>query len=120
MTSEATGNQPKHWRDRVVEQRGETPGNVEVQLFKEPDPSNTLFIKVRLHSFNKRGLVAEARVNDQGDLGRTRQMIMATAGELAEHLNREYADQHDMVEIAKASLELFDAIMSELQQSTRH
>ena len=89
--------------------------NLEIKLMERPNASR--FLKVRLRSIIKPQIIAEIEVEDQGSESRTEQRVLASAGALTEHLEREYGDNYNADDIALEARELYREMMSEFNQN---
>lgn len=89
---------------------------VEVQLFKRKN--NTGYIKVRLRSEMKAGIISYKdidldSVNSESDMERA---VNIAGGALAEYQIQRYEDKHDPSECAKLAVEAFKEMWAELKQ----
>lgn len=92
--------------------------NLELQLMQRSD--QTIFIKVRLRSDVKPGVIAQVNVNDQGAEDRTCQAVLAAGGALAEYLGENYGDQLSTDEVAREAKEMYKALVSEMREAQLH
>lgn len=87
---------------------------LEIKLMENRDRSR--FLRVRLESEVKRGVVAQTDVPYQGTEGRTAQAVLAAGGALAEYLEQTHGDSFNGDDIAKQARELFKELIMEANQ----
>jgi hypothetical protein len=87
---------------------------LEIKLMQNTDKSR--FLRVRLSSDLKKGLVAQTDVPYQGTEARTEQAVFAAGGALAEYLGRNYGEQVDFDDVAKQARETFRELIVEANQ----
>ena len=90
--------------------------NLEVALFKRPD--NSHYIKVKVKSKVRFGLISSLEIdtkaaNGQRDL---RNRVIIAAGALAEYQAEKYNDKHDPAEFAKIAGEAFDRLIAAVEE----
>lgn len=87
---------------------------LEIKLMENKDRSR--FLRVRLSSDIKKGLVAQTDVPYQGTEGRTEQAVYAAGGALAEYLGNNYGEQVDFDDVARQARETFRELIVEANQ----
>jgi hypothetical protein len=87
---------------------------LEIKLMEKPDRSR--FLRVRLGSEMRRGVIAQTDVPYQGTEARTTQAVLAAGGALAEYLEQTHGDNFDSGDIARKATELFKELIMEVNQ----
>lgn len=78
--------------------------DVETCLMMRQD--HTRFIRVKVRSRMREGVAAQSDVDHQGTDERTVRAVAVQASLCAEHLNKNLRDQFDVIEVARAAVEL--------------
>jgi hypothetical protein len=87
---------------------------LEIRLIQNADKSR--FLRVRLSSDIKKGLVVQTDVPYQGTERRTEQAVFAAGGALAEYLGERYGENIDCDDVAKQARETFRELILEANQ----
>lgn len=87
---------------------------LEIKLMQNPDKSR--FLRVRLASSLKPGLIAQTDIAYQGTERRTEQAVFAAGGALAEYLGERYGEFIDCDDVAKQARETFRELILEANQ----
>jgi hypothetical protein len=87
---------------------------LEIRLMQNTDKSR--FLRVRLASSLKKGLVAQTDVPYQGTEARTEQAVFAAGGALAEYLGERYGEYVDCDDVAYQARETFRELIVEANQ----